>query len=182
MDQRRWAENSRVSREERNAKRLEEICGAINKNGGNITAENTKERLAQLRTLCALIPGTPAFQEYILELLDTGELQPGGVLEFFFIKAGQGKFGVYIPPVAQELERLLLLFELPSKMHKMLRRRNKKSKKEARRLFRKITRWTRQFTDKYGPVDQGANKEAVLLHLKHLNESGANEKRGPLSS
>ncbi|MDO8231923.1 MAG: hypothetical protein Q7T37_01850 [bacterium] len=171
-----------MTREERNAKRLEEICGTINKNGGNITAENTRERLAQLRTLCALIPGTPALQEYILELLDTGELQPGGVLEFFFIKAGKGEFGVYIPPVAREFERLLLLFELPSKMHQTLRRRSKKSKKEARRLFRKITRWTRQFTDKYGPVDQGANKEAVLRHLKYLNESEANETWGSLSS
>ena len=152
----------------------------IRENGGQITAQNDEERLAELRTLCALIPGTPVFHEYILGLLDTGELQPGGALEFFFVNAARGEYGVYTPPVAREFERILILSELPRKISEA---GNRGDEQRINQLEELIDRWAESFEGKYQQrVDQGVSLEALRQHLCRINESGEDEDMGSLST
>ena len=180
VDKEKKSSDTRTSRAKRSAERLEEICAKICDNGGQITAQNNEERLAELRTLCALIPGTPVFREYILGLLDTGELQLGGALEFFFVDAAKGKYGVYVPPVAREFERIMILIELP---HKMSEAGKRGKKRRVRRLKELTDRWAKSFEEKYQqPVDEGVSPEALKQYLQHLNKSEGDENVGSLST
>ncbi len=170
----------RTSRAKRNASWLEQICTKIRSNGGQITAQNDTERLAELRTLCTLIPGTPVFQEYILGLLDTGELKLDEALEFFFVDASKGKWGVYTPPVAREFERMMILSELPRKISEAGIRGDEQRVNQLEKL---TDRWAKSFEGKYQQrVDQGVSLEALKQHLQHINESGEEENMGSLST
>ncbi len=166
-------------RARRNAERLEALCNIISNNGVKITAESTEEQLAELRTLCAMIPGTPVFHEYILELLDTDELQLDGALAYFFVDAAKGVYGVYEPPVSREFERLTILSELPRKISEAANQHNEERVIQLQEL---VDRWTKSFEKKYQqPVDNGVNLEALAQHLRRINESGENENMGSLS-
>ena len=171
--------NTQMTRSERNATRLEQVCTMIRENGGKITAQIYEERLAELRTLCTLIPGTPVFQEYILGLLDAKELNLDGALAFFFVDASKGKRGVYARPVAQEFERMMILFELPCKISEAGKRNDKQSGRYLKELAQ---RWKNSCQEKnQQPVDTGVSQEALKKILEGINESRGDENMGPQS-
>lgn len=162
-----------ISRAARNAGRLEEICANIRSNGGQINAQNDEERLAELRTLCMMVPGTPEFQEYLLRLLDTGELKLAEALKFFFVDVPSDKWGVFTRPAAQEFERMMILFELP---RKICAAENQDDAESVSYLKELVSRWTESFRKKYQqPVDTGVNLEELERVLQHINELGGDE-------
>lgn len=139
------AAKSPETREERYTRELRTVCALIGKGKGD------KDSLPWLSTLCNLVRGTDSLRWYLAELLKSGV---SGV------ELPEYLSGIYYPNAAREFERKKILIDLPVAMRISAAHGEKK---RARRLFRRIQTWEKEFEKQYG---QKAANSAKMTELE----------------